>query len=119
RRLRLDLTVPATTHRRNHITSPSFRRSSETAEPPPKPSIFFKPVYPNFHHPKTKAGGDGAVEASISRNQNPNYNFFHYALASKQPRLHSKNRDTTGGVSPELRQGGRRRRWGEDKDRTV
>lgn len=47
RRLRLDLTVPATTHRRNHITSPSFRRSSETAEPPPKPSLFFKPVYPS------------------------------------------------------------------------
>ncbi|CAN6898937.1 unnamed protein product, partial [Brassica oleracea] len=29
RRTRLDLTVPASTHRRNHITATSFRRSSE------------------------------------------------------------------------------------------
>ncbi|KAF2580466.1 hypothetical protein F2Q68_00005301 [Brassica cretica] len=41
-RPRLDLTIPASTHRRNHITATSFRRISEPAEPPPKPSLFFQ-----------------------------------------------------------------------------
>ncbi|CAN6984423.1 unnamed protein product [Brassica oleracea var. botrytis] len=45
-RPRLDLTVPASTHRRNHITATSFRRSSEPAEPPPKPSLLFQLCQP-------------------------------------------------------------------------
>ncbi|KAF2540619.1 hypothetical protein F2Q68_00032970 [Brassica cretica] len=64
----------------------------------------------NLHPPETKAGGDRAVEASISRNQNPHYERLHHTITSKQPRFHSKKRDTIGGGWPELRQGKRRRR---------
>ncbi|KAG2296043.1 hypothetical protein Bca52824_042712 [Brassica carinata] len=46
RRNRLDLTVSASNHRRNHITGTSFRRSSEPVEPPLKPSLFFQLCLP-------------------------------------------------------------------------
>ncbi|KAH0882847.1 hypothetical protein HID58_058943 [Brassica napus] len=158
RRNRLDLTVSASNHRRNHITATSFRRSSEPVEPPPKPSIdssLFeissdKAKAPTlerqtrttrsiietqplrnrneipkagdaklFHLPETRAGGDGAVGASTSRNRNPNYERLHRAITSKQPRLHSKIRNTTDDGWPELRQGGRRKRRGRDKGRII
>ncbi|KAH0875511.1 LOW QUALITY PROTEIN: hypothetical protein HID58_072873 [Brassica napus] len=73
----------------------------------------------NYHLPETKAGGDRAVEVSISQNQNPHYKRLHHAITSKQPRFHSKKRDATGGGWPELRQGGRRRRQGGDKGQII
>ncbi|KAF3495509.1 hypothetical protein DY000_02054593 [Brassica cretica] len=42
RRIRLDSTAAVSKHHRNHLTKTYFRRSSETVEPPPKPSQFFQ-----------------------------------------------------------------------------
>ncbi|KAH0925493.1 hypothetical protein HID58_017749 [Brassica napus] len=50
RRIRLDLTVSAAKHHQNHFTTTSFRRSSETVEPPPKPSQFFQLYLPVGEH---------------------------------------------------------------------
>ncbi|CAN6823050.1 unnamed protein product, partial [Brassica oleracea] len=65
RRTRLDLTVPASTNRGNHTTATSFRRSSEPAEPPPKPSLFFQLCLP------TRADDGEAEETTTSRKQKP------------------------------------------------
>lgn len=35
----------------------------------------------NSHLAETKTGGDGSVEASISRNQNPYYEHLHHAIS--------------------------------------
>ncbi|KAL0790013.1 hypothetical protein Bca101_006259 [Brassica carinata] len=69
-RPRLDLTVPASTHRRNHITATSFRRSSEPAEPPPKPSLLFQLCQPPSP-PETRADDGEAEETTTSRKQKP------------------------------------------------
>ncbi|KAF3521268.1 hypothetical protein DY000_02063251 [Brassica cretica] len=63
----------------------------------------------SLHPPETRADDGEAEETTTSRNQKPHYERLHHAITSKQPRLHSKNRDITDGGRPELRQGGRRR----------
>ncbi|KAH0890720.1 hypothetical protein HID58_053149 [Brassica napus] len=149
RRTRLDLTVPATTHRRNHLCSsnsvyPSesfiaFRdlirqgQNSNTRETSKTHSIhnrnpnsknrneipkagdaklLLEPTTAKLKKlppPRNKSRRQRSCESLHLPESKPHYERLHHAITSKQPRLHSKNIDTTGGGWPELRQDGRRR----------
>ncbi|CAN7098129.1 unnamed protein product, partial [Brassica rapa subsp. narinosa] len=101
RRTRLDLTVSASKQHRNRITTPSFRWSSDLSSLRRNHHCSSNSIYPsestialrelirqgqrfkrfkNSHLPERKADGDGSVEVSISRNQNPYYERLHHAI---------------------------------------
>ncbi|WZY92527.1 LOW QUALITY PROTEIN: hypothetical protein YC2023_064856 [Brassica napus] len=127
RRIRLDLTVSAAKHHQNHFTTISFRRSSETVEPPPKPShrrreaeVAFTPRELEPATAKLKKTFTSRPAATdLWKPPSPGNETYTTSVLTtpstpKQPHFHFKNRNTTGGDEPELRQNGKHE---EDKSR--